>query len=95
MPTPVPPLLSPYISPAPEGSLTLLTSVLDAGSNWLLLRHIHAALIGSGISDRASAGGNVVSDSIDDANRNDFKVVFVSILRGFEQWQEMGKKVVC
>jgi hypothetical protein len=66
MPSSVPPVLSPYVTPAPQGSLTLVTSVLDAASNWLLLRYVH----------------------------ENFKVIFVSVLRGFEQWREMGKKVV-
>ena len=94
MPTPVPPLLSPYVSPAPEFSLALVTSASDTTSNWLLLRFIHAALIGPTISEKTPAGGNDLSGNIGRENQDGFNVVFVSVLRGFEQWREMGKKAV-
>jgi hypothetical protein len=42
----IPPLLEPYLALPPEASLILLTSVLGASSNWLVLRFLHSALIG-------------------------------------------------
>jgi elongator complex protein 6 len=90
MPIPIPPLLWPFVSPAPRGSLTLITSVLDATSNWLILRYIQAALDGQELVDRhLPAAGNLGHE-----DQEDFKVIFVSILRGFDQWREMGKKIV-
>src|SRR6266536_2515722 len=44
----IPPLLEPYLALPPEASLILLTSVLGASSNWLILRFLHSALNGSG-----------------------------------------------
>jgi len=40
----IPPLLEPYLALPPEASLILLTSVLGASSNWLILRFLHSAL---------------------------------------------------
>jgi hypothetical protein len=94
MPRSVPPVLLPYVTPAPQGSLTLVTSVLDAVSNWLLLRFIHAALKDD-ITDKTHGSGDFPASDIGNHLRENFKVIFVSVLRGFEQWREMGKKVVC
>src|SRR3954452_7385884 len=93
MPYSVPPVLSPYITPAPQGSLTLITSVLDAGSNWLLLRYVHAALKDD-VVDNTHGSGDVLASDIGNHLQENFKVIFVSVLRGFEQWREMGKKLV-
>ena len=93
MPTPIPPLLLPYVAPAPQGSLTLVTSVLDATSNWLLLRYVHAALDNHG-SDETYDRGHVLGSSTGHELQKISRVIFVSVLRGFEQWREMGKKVV-
>ncbi|KAF9889777.1 hypothetical protein FE257_006867 [Aspergillus nanangensis] len=41
---PLPPLLTPYISSLSPSSLTVLSSVLGATGNWLILRFLHAAL---------------------------------------------------
>ena len=89
----VPPTLSPYVTPAPQGSLTLVTSVLDAVSNWLLLRYVHAALKGNAV-DKTHGGGDVLASDIGNDLQGNFNVIFVSVLRDFEQWREMGKKVV-
>jgi elongator complex protein 6 len=40
----IPPLLEPYLALPSEASLILLTSVLGASTNWLLLRFLHSAL---------------------------------------------------
>ncbi|TVY71220.1 hypothetical protein LSUE1_G007580 [Lachnellula suecica] len=40
----IPPLLEPYLALPPEASLVLLTSVLGASTNWLVLRFLHSAL---------------------------------------------------
>ncbi|KAI9927941.1 hypothetical protein MW887_002793 [Aspergillus wentii] len=49
MPTqpPLPHLLAPYVSSLPESSLTVLSSVLGATGNWLVLRFLYAALSAS------------------------------------------------
>ncbi|PHH82654.1 hypothetical protein CDD82_5290 [Ophiocordyceps australis] len=40
----IPPLLEPYLAPLPRGALVLLTSVLGARANWLVVRFIYAVL---------------------------------------------------
>ncbi|EHA19998.1 hypothetical protein ASPNIDRAFT_39417 [Aspergillus niger ATCC 1015] len=48
---PLPPLLTPYVSSLPPSSLTVLSSVLGATGNWLVLRFLYAALNSSSTSD--------------------------------------------
>ena len=93
MPTPIPPVLTPYVAPAPQGSLTLVTSILDATSNWLLLRNIYATLENHRV-EKAHERGDVLASSVGQELQEHFKVIFVSVLRGFEQWREMGKRMV-
>ncbi|KAH1499793.1 hypothetical protein LV164_002602 [Aspergillus fumigatus] len=64
----VPPLLSPYVTSLPPSSLTVLSSVLDATGNWLVLRFLYAAL--SAPSNSRVAFG---SDGVD--GRKKHKVV--------------------
>lgn len=51
MSTRIPPLLEPYLALPPEASLILLTSVLGASSNWLVLRHLYSYLKTSSTED--------------------------------------------
>ncbi|KKK16510.1 hypothetical protein ARAM_000423 [Aspergillus rambellii] len=53
---PLPHLLVPYISTPPQTSLTVLSSVLGATGNWLVLRFLYAALSTSPLSDTAGFG---------------------------------------
>ncbi|KAF7548077.1 hypothetical protein G7Z17_g7284 [Cylindrodendrum hubeiense] len=48
----IPHLLEPYIELPSESSLVLLTSVLGASSNWLVLRHLYSYLRGVSGEDR-------------------------------------------
>jgi hypothetical protein len=66
---------------------------LDAVSNWLLLRYVHAALKDNAV-DNTHGGGEVPASDIGNHLQENFNVIFVSVLRGFEQWREMGRKVV-
>lgn len=77
----IPPLLEPYLALPPEASLILLTSVLGASTNWLVLRFLHGALIGSESSP----------DAPQDAEA---KVVLVSFMRDFAFWKENAKRLV-
>jgi elongator complex protein 6 len=43
----IPPLLFPYLSLPPESSLILLTNILGASTNWLVLRYLYSFLIPS------------------------------------------------
>ena len=79
MSTKIPPLLEPYLSLPPEASLILLTNVLGASSNWLLLRFLHSTLLGT-------------SDAYDE--NEEPKVVLVSFMRDFAFWKENAKRLV-
>ena len=74
----IPPLLSLYLSSLPPvGSLTLLTSVLNASANWLVLRFIYAAL-----KDQTALGED-----------GEVKIVLVSWLRDWEGWRSAGRRM--
>ena len=77
----IPPLLEPYLTLPPEASLILLTSVLGASSNWLVLRFLHSALIGSDASS-------------DSPQEDEAKVVLVSFMRDLAFWKENAKRLV-
>ncbi|CEJ57181.1 hypothetical protein PMG11_05885 [Penicillium brasilianum] len=83
---PLPPLLTPYLSNQPESSLTLVSSILGATSNWLILRYLHAAL-GSSSNFNASVG---IDEPSNGAKR---KVVLVSFLRSWEFWRVEAKRL--
>ncbi|KAJ5334861.1 hypothetical protein N7452_007264 [Penicillium brevicompactum] len=81
---PLPPLLAPYVSSLPDSSLTLVSSILGATSNWLVLRFLHAALS----SQSASTFGA-------DESQNGIKkkVVLVSFMRSYEFWKTEAKRL--
>ena len=78
----IPPLLEPYLSLPQETSLILLTNVLGASTNWLVLRYLHTALM-------PSSGPNP-----DGSMGNDTGVVLVSFLRDLSFWREGGRRLV-
>jgi elongator complex protein 6 len=75
----IPLLLEPYISLPPEASLILLTNVLGASTNWVVLRYLYSALAPEGDGD---------SD-------NGTKVVLVSFLRDMAFWKYGARRLVC
>jgi elongator complex protein 6 len=83
----VPPLLTPYVTSLPHSSLTVLSSVLDATGNWLVLRFLYAALSAPPNSHVAFG-----SDGVD--GRKKRKVVLVSFLRGWDFWRTEAKRLV-
>ncbi|KAL5332835.1 hypothetical protein BJX70DRAFT_392669 [Aspergillus crustosus] len=82
----LPHLLLPYIIPPPHSSLTVLSSVLGATGNWLVLRFLCAALSTSITFNATPAQQGVESEG----NK---KVVLVSFLRGLEFWRAEAKKL--
>jgi len=83
---PLPPLLTPYLSTQPESSLTLISSILGATSNWLVLRFLYASL---------STSPNFNSSlGLEDRRNGPKKVVLVSFLRGWEFWKAEAKRLV-
>ena len=77
----IPHLLEPYLALPPEASLILLTSVLGASSNWLVLRFLQNALL-------SPNGATEIS------SRDDTKVLLVSFMRDFAFWKENGRRLV-
>ena len=97
----IPPLLQSYVQLPSKWSLTLVTSVLGASANWLLLRFLAQAL-GDGSRDRRRHGGDV-GLGVDgegpgaglgaEANGN-IRVVLVSWMRDWEFWRIEARKAV-
>lgn len=88
MPPHIPPLLIHSVGVPPAQSLTLLTGLLGATTNWLVIRYLYAALSGVKIRD----GGE------DESRRQneEVAVILVSWLRDYEFWKtEARKAVVC
>lgn len=79
----IPTLLEPYLSLPPPASLTLLTDVLGATCNWLVVRFLAAIL--------ASGNGR----NGDDAEGGEAAAVLVSFLRNRDFWKLEASRVVC
>ena len=75
----IPPLLEPCLSLPPEASLILLTNVLGASTNWLVLRYLYVFL----------QPQQTVSLEIE------AKVVLVSFLRDSAFWKDGSRRLVC
>lgn len=88
MATRLPPLLEPYLSLPPEFSLTLLTGVLGATTNWLLLRHL-AAYLGR----HPSQGGGSAEEG-EDAGSSEAYVLLISFMRDITFWREGAARLV-
>ncbi|KFY03495.1 hypothetical protein O988_01438 [Pseudogymnoascus sp. VKM F-3808] len=80
----IPHLLSPYVALPSEASLTLLTSVLGASTNWLVLRYLQSYL-----------GQNLESLSISSETEDGetTKVLLVSFMRDFAFWKDGARKL--
>ena len=92
MATLTPHLLSPYLALPPETSLILLTSVLGASTNWLVLRYLHSFLQPIPSSSEVLAAPK--EDTKLGRSENEAKVVLVSFLRDWVFWKEGAKKLV-
>lgn len=75
----IPHLLAPYLTLPPEASLILLTSVLGASANWLVLRFLHNALS---------------NDAADPEPEIETKVLLVSFLRDLAFWKDGARRLV-
>ncbi|KEY68658.1 hypothetical protein S7711_00536 [Stachybotrys chartarum IBT 7711] len=81
----IPPLLEPYLALPAEASLLLLTNVLGASSNWLVLRYLCSYLKGP-------VGNRHVEDENGD-RAQDVGVMLVSFLRDGTFWHEGAGKL--
>jgi len=99
----VPPLLESYLALPPETSLIVLTSVLGASTNWLVLRYLYSTLVPA-----AHTGGRTLDLEMDGEIGNaDMEgigsggdkgdgaaVVLVSFLRDLGFWREGARRLV-
>lgn len=77
-----PPLLEPCLSLPPETSLIVLTSVLGASTNWLLLRYLHTFL-------NTKSGPNATPSQDPAAEPGTgVSVVLLSFLRDYPFWRD-------
>lgn len=81
MSTRIPSLLEPYVALPPGASLILLTSVLGASSNWLVLRFIYSTLQNQDAAPETPPG-------------QDTKVLLVSFMRDLAFWKENARRLV-
>ncbi|KAB5547050.1 hypothetical protein GE09DRAFT_198944 [Coniochaeta sp. 2T2.1] len=84
MSTRIPPLLEPYLLLPRETSLTLLTSVLGASTNWLVVRYLSSLLNPSSSSSSASHATPSSSPSA--------SVLLVSFLRDYPFFRDLSLK---
>lgn len=77
--TKIPPLLEPYLNLPPEAALVVLTSVLGASANWLVLRWVYGLL----------RNGQQAGEAADTT-----AIVLCSFLRDGAFWREGAAKMV-
>ncbi|EFQ29587.1 hypothetical protein CGRA01v4_14864 [Colletotrichum graminicola] len=81
MATRIPHALEGYLALPPECAQILLTGVLGATTNWLVLRHLYSYL-------RKPAANGEEATTAAAAAAEDVRVVFVSFMRDFAFWKE-------
>lgn len=95
MSTRIPHLLTPYL-PLPPASLTLLTSVLGATTNWLLLRYLAFHLAPRTADDDEPANLRRRAPADDEGlEAGDTAVVLVSFMRDYAFWKDGAARLVC
>lgn len=101
MSTRIPHLLIPYLN-LPPSSLTLLTSVLGATANWLLLRYLAYHLAPRLADDegtshglrRAARGDEDAVGQGKGEGEGDTAVVLVSFMRDYAFWKDGAARLV-
>lgn len=81
----VPPLLETYLSLPPETSQIVLTGVLGASTNWLVLRYLYSFL-------RASDSRREDGDATE---KEEVTVLLVSFMRDYAFWRDGAGRLVC
>ncbi|MBE3049073.1 hypothetical protein IMZ48_42550 [Candidatus Bathyarchaeota archaeon] len=95
MSTRIPHRLAPYL-PLPDASLTLLTSVLGATTNWLLLRYLAFHLASRAADDDEPANLRRRARTDDEGlGGGDTAVVLVSFMRDYAFWKDGAARLVC
>src|SRR5690349_19985407 len=86
MSTRIPPVIDPYLALPPEASLIVLTSILGASTNWLVLRYLHSFL-------NAPSSQHTASDQQDGPPREEVSVLLVSFMRDYAFWRESAARI--
>lgn len=86
------PLLESYLSLPSETSQLVLTGILGASTNWLVLRFLYSFLK----QQQHPAGANNRSRDVptDGIPGDDVKVVFVSFMRDYAFWKDGAGRLV-
>ncbi|AEO65021.1 uncharacterized protein THITE_2111529 [Thermothielavioides terrestris NRRL 8126] len=86
----IPHLLEPYLALPDEASLIVLTGVLGASTNWLVLRHLYALLKQAGTAKPPQPGVTVTGASPAAAagQEEEAAVLLVSFLRDLAFWRD-------
>lgn len=87
----LPPPLGQYLGLPEPTTLVLLTGILGASSNWLVLRCLHSLLR----SQRRSPAGEAQGDQKEGRDGDDVEVsvVFLSFLRDYAFWREGASRL--
>lgn len=102
MATQIPPLLESYLALPPETSQLVLTGVLGASTNWLVLRYLYSLLrpgAGAGTHDNnnnkvpAPHGGDGGGAAA--TGRGQPTVLLVSFMRDYAFWKDGAGRLVC
>ncbi|ROW16339.1 hypothetical protein VPNG_02684 [Cytospora leucostoma] len=80
----IPPLLESYLSLPPETSQVVLSGILGASTNWLVLRSLYSLLKPARGGARPGRGDE---EGISD-DEGDVKVLLVSFMRDFSFWKD-------
>lgn len=97
----IPPTLIPYIAIPPQGSLELVTSVLGASANWVILRYLFAALNNARDKSGPRTARYAASDEAQmsqiapyETDGTSVAVVLVSWMRDLEFWKSEARRAV-
>lgn len=88
MATQIPPLLESYLSLPPETSQIVLSGILGASTNWLVLRYLYG-LLKPGTTSSSSAAAAAAA-----AQEDNVKVLLVSFLRDYAFWKDGAGRLV-
>jgi elongator complex protein 6 len=86
----IPPLLESYLALPPETSLLVLSGILGASTNWLVLRYLHSLLRPSTGPATAARSPEEIADA---ANPGPVSVLLVSFLRDFAFWKDGASRL--
>lgn len=86
----IPPLLESYLALPPETSQLVLTGILGASTNWLVLRFLYSFLK----QHPAGAINRSQDDVVGAESGENVKIVFVSFMRDYTFWKDGAGRLV-